>query len=576
MIIGYVFTLVYVILFAGLIASAILLRKSIANKLSVDTSPTYAALVLLVIAFFIAFSLLHVSPVEQLYFDENIYQGIALNILHSGNALWCQYGTALVASCPYSQIYHDPVEISFYLAIAFAIFGTGIRTAYCMSLLVGAISILLVFLLGSSLSGRKTGLASAIVFALIPELFIWSRTQAVPDLIFMMFSILAFYTYEIYRNNKSSMSLALFLFALGIAVYVRIEGILLIPIFIVLAAYETGAVHGIKKEFSKFFGKGSMRNLALVLLFVILIMPEIYYIFYEGQSLDYGSGTICGVQTSTIFSISNFQCNIITNTQFFLGAFNAIGYYPAYFSVLTTSIAIIGAAIMLFKGGKRGVSMPLLGLWILVFMIFYDTFYAGAVTYGVDVRFMLITYPAISIFAGFGIASISSGIPSVLKIFRKRKSRGKREAVSSVIFAILIIAFAVFPFYNALGMVTISPSNMPQESMPLSATNFIYQNAAQVPSSCLVFSFTPDIWWEQNRNAAQIGWLNSDDSNFTNFESKFSCFVLDVGYWCTTPEYKGGLCQNDLKAYNTTVIATQSSPDFTDNYSLYYIDGYKG
>ena len=575
MVIGYVFTLIYAVLFAGLIASALMLRKVIAKKLSNDTSLQYLILVLVVIAFFVSFSLRYVSPVEQLYFDENIYQGIALNILHSGNALWCQYGTALVTSCPYSQIYHDPVEISFYIAIAFAIFGVGIQTAYGMSLFVGAMSILLVFLLGSSLFGKKAGLASAIVFALIPELFIWSRTQATPDLIFMMFSILAFYAYEIYRSNRNNTTLAFFLFALGISVYVRIEAILLIPIFVVLAAYEASIKYGVKKGIGKLLGYSSTRTMAIMMVFVILIVPEIYYIFYEIQNLNYGSGTLCGVQTNTTFSISNFKCNMVPNANFFLGSFNSVAYYPAYFSALTTIIAVIGAIVMLFKGGKNDVPIVLLGLWALVFYLFYDAFYAGSVLFGVDVRFMLIIYPAIAIFAGFGIASLSSGIPVALKLSKNKKSEAKRAIFSSAIFAVLIIVFAVFPFYNSLSTVTISPSRMPQEAMPMSATNFIYQNVAKVPSNCLVFSFTPDVWWEQNRSSAQVGWLGNGNSTFKSFENTFTCFVFDKGYWCTTPEYKSGLCSTDLSTYNTTLIVTQRAPNQIDNYSLYYIDGYK-
>ena len=574
MIVGYIFTLAYVILFSGLILSGLALRKEIWKKISSDTAPACALLALILIAFFVSFSLLYVSPVEQLYFDENIYQGIALNILHSGNALWCQYGTALVKSCPYSQIYHDPVEISFYIAIAFAIFGIGIQTAYGMSIFVGAVSIFLVFLLASSLFGKRAGLASAIVFSLIPELFIWSRTQAVPDLMFMMFSILAFYAYEIYRGSKSNTTLAFFLFALGISVYVRIEAILLIPIFIAIAAYEASTVHGVKKGIGKLLGHSSTRTMAIMIMFFILIVPEIYYIFYEIQNLNYGNGTLCGVQTNTTFSISNFKCNIVPNADFFLGAFNHVSYYPVYFSVLTTIIAVIGAIVMMFKVGKKGIPILLLGLWILVFYIFYSAFYAGSVLFGVDVRFMLIIYPAISIFAGFGIATLSNGIPVALKLFRAKNGESKRAILSVVIFAVLIILFAVLPFYNSLKIVTISPANMPQEVMPMSATNFIYQNTFKVPSNCLVFSFTPDVWWEQNRSAAQIGWLGNGNSTFTSFENTFTCFFFDKGYWCTTPEYKSGLCSTDLSTYNTTLIATQRSPNLMDNYSLYYINGY--
>ena len=63
-------------------------------------------LLALIIIFFVSFSLLYVKQVEQLYFDENIYQGIALNVLKGGKALWCQYGTGDLSRCFVNQVYH--------------------------------------------------------------------------------------------------------------------------------------------------------------------------------------------------------------------------------------------------------------------------------------------------------------------------------------------------------------------------------------------------------------------------------------------------------------------------------------
>src|SRR5271157_2936705 len=131
---------------------------------------------LAILSFFVAFGLLCVHPVEQLYFDENIYQGIAMNILAHGNALWCQYGTGYLANCYSNQVYHDPVGWCVFIAMAFAAFGTGIGTAYGLELLVGALSIAAVFLLASVVFERKgVAVISALVFAAMPMLYIWSR-----------------------------------------------------------------------------------------------------------------------------------------------------------------------------------------------------------------------------------------------------------------------------------------------------------------------------------------------------------------------------------------------------------------
>ncbi len=574
MILGYILTLVYSVLLAGFLVTAFMLRGVISKKVLHDTTISYIVLALLLIAFFVLFSLLRVSPVEQLYFDENIYQGIALNILHAGNALWCQYGAAMFTSCGTPQIYHDPAEISFYIAIAFAIFGISTQTAYGMSLLIGSVSIFLVLLLGSSLFGKREGLASAIVFALIPEIMIWSRTQALPNLIFMMFAILTFYAYEIYRNNRTATSMAFFLFALGIAVYVRIEAMLLVPLFIIIMAYESIAANGIKRTFKVLLNPESRLKLVTVILFAIMIIPEIYYIFYEVQNLNYGYGSaiICGVRATAALSLSNFKCNIGPNVNFFLGAFTARSYYPAYFSVMTTLIAIIGA-LALFRKGKNDVQLVLLLLWIFIFYIFYSAFYAGSVNFGVDARFMLVIYPAIAILAGFGIANLSRGIPNIFVRLRKRDWSTKKKLLQNAIFVLLLALFTMMPFYNALSVITITTQNMPQQAMPLNYVNFVYQNASMVPNNCLVFTFDPELWAMQNKSSAQQNFLAMNNSNFTKFASKYSCYVFDMGYWCTTPQFKMNTCVNYIKKYNGTLIVDVPAPDNTDNFSLYYLHG---
>ncbi len=574
MIIGYIFTLAYASLLAGLVVSAFFSRKKIARALSRKIDRWSLAVAIVIILIFIVFAARFVNPTEQLYFDENIYQGIALNILHNGNALWCQYGVAgLNSPCSVNSIYHDPTEISFYIAIAFAIFGIGVPTAFEFELAVGAVSVLLVFLLASLLFGKKAGVASAIVFAILPELFIWSRTEAVPNLLFMMFAVLAFFAYGVYRREKTGGTLALLLFALGIAAYTRIEAVLLVPIIILVAFADNINVRSAKRSIAKMIDISDRRSQILIALFIILMLPQLYYVVYEAHSLDYGSGSICGIATNSTFSVSNFKCNIDQNAGFFFGQYNSVGYYPAYFSPLTTIMAIVGLALLiLFSGNRRGkYAAFMLGIWILAFHLFYDFFYAGSVTFGVDVRFMLVLYPAMAILAGFGIARLSDIVVKVRK--RSRKRSDVRRYASWAVFAALIAAFAVYPFVNSLPITTIPYASMPQESAPLAATNFIYSNHAEIPGNCLVFSFTPDVWYGLNRSAAQVGYFNSKDANFTAFESQFSCFAFDWGYWCNTQNFRNSTCNYDIGQYNATKVASESSVG--GNLSLYMLNNYK-
>ena len=575
MIIGYALTAAYLVLLLALLGSAYLSRREIKSAFKGRINRYSIAVAIVVVVFFVAISLIYVSPVEQLYFDENIYQGIALNILHNGNALWCQYGGPYSVPCPVNQIYHDPVEWSFYLAIAFLIFGSGISTAYGLQLFTGALAIVFTFLLGSLLLGKRGGVASAVVFGLIPELFIWSRTQATPDLGLMMFTVLAFLCYMIYERAKNRYTLVMFLSALGIATYVRIEAILLIPIFIVVYLLGDGKINIAKKIRSAVYSKLNFTSLVLFAFFLCLV-PQIYYIAYELGNLNYGSGTICNIPSNHTFSIANFQCNAPANIYYFLGQYNSTSFFPAYFSPLTTAIAIMGLiALLAVRRDNRRKVLLLLGLWILVYHLFYDFFYAGSVTYGVDVRFMLQIYPALAILGAAGI----EGITDFAQYGAKRMMRAKKKEVlpvfSGAIFVILVGAFAIYPFIAAFTTLSIAPQSMPQEPGPSTATNFIYANYNSVPPSCLVFSFTPDIWYELNRSSAQIGYVGSTDPNFTVFASHYSCYVLDYGYWCSVPPYRGSQCKSDISNYNiSSIVSEPAASGGSGNLTLYMINNY--
>ncbi|MDE1768583.1 MAG: glycosyltransferase family 39 protein, partial [Candidatus Micrarchaeota archaeon] len=571
----YALTATYIILFASLVLSAVLSFKEIKNVFRGRLDRYSVSIAFVAVLFFITFSALYVHPVEQLYFDENIYQGIALNILHNANALWCQYGTAQAAQCPNSQIYHDPVEWSFYLAIAFAIFGVGTATAYGFQLFAGALSIILVFLLASILFDKKVGAASAVVFALIPEIFIWSRTQMSPDLGMMMFSTLAFLCYVIYDRNKSTGTLSLFLSALAISVYLRIEAAILVPIFLLiylLGGKKFDPIGRISDLITFDINKSAL----VVFAFVLLLLPEVYYISYQLNNLDYGSGYVCSSssQSNHTFSLSYLSCNLGPNVGFFLGAYNAHSYYPAYFSIFTTVAAILGLILLILtvKHGKREILL-MLGLWILSFHIFYDFFYAGSITYGVDVRFMLQVYPPIAILAGVSIGQLGPWIIGFAnkKFRRPRLSASKLAAFGLLSVMVMLLIFAIYPFVTAISAVTMPPSDMPQQQTAFAATNFINANYNAVPANCLVFSFTPDVWYELNRSSAQIGMLGSPDPSFDAFASHYSCFVIDYGFWCNVPPYQGSSCKT-YSRYNLTVLASENSTG--NHFALYRINNY--
>ncbi len=542
--------------FVALVVSAAAGRREIWEAIRHNVNVYSAISLIAILAFFLLFSIFFVSPVMQLYFDESIYQGIALNILHNGNALWCQYGTAYLTSCPYSVVYHDPVGWTFFIAVAFWIFGVSTATAYNLQLLVGFLSIIGVFLLATALFNRKeVPVLAALFMALNPQLFIWSRTQAVADLPFMMLTVFAFFFFVVYIKRKRFATATMAVFSLILPVYTRIEGFLLVPVIVMLyfAMGDSSMARNVRAKWRRLRnGDIGIRYLILIAVIAVLLIPQFLYIVSQAETGNYGQSSGQG-----LLSLANLNSNFNPNLEFLLGEINHIYNYPEVWPLGITVAAIIGAALFMFERKYKGrfSVLLLLGIWAVAYYVFYDFFYAGSVLYGVDVRFMLEILPPLAILAGLGVFELSRGIAIALRMAFGAKSR-----YVLLLFIFMIAgALAAYPFVTLIPNITLKPQQMPQQSVILRAVNFIYDNYTKVPTGCLVFSFTPDLWYTLDRSSAQIGYLGSSNASFESFESQFSCYVLDYGYWCQVSPYQNTTCSTDLHNYKIQPIATTNN-----------------
>lgn len=560
MLLGYEITAAVVISFASLLLSILIGRRELRNALSRCVGRYSVAALVAVLAFFLVFAATQVSAVSQLYFDEHIYQGVAISILSSGNALWCQYGTGNLRSCFSTEVYHDPVGWSVFIAAAFALFGIGFGTAYGLELAVGALSIVAVFLLASIATGdRRIAVIAAVVFVTMPQLYIWSRTQADIDLPFMMLATLSFFFFTVFIRNRSLKTLAPFIFSLALVAYIRIEAILLVGAFALLSL--SFGDRGIRKSLSENIVavKDALSNNAkailLLIFFLLLIMPEIYYLSMEYTNPSYGQPT-----DQSVLSLSNFRANIATNALFVFGllsGMNTTFQYPVVFSTTVMILAILGTLMFALDAKRRDrfSILLMLWLWFAVYFIFYTSFYAGSATFGVDSRFMLQTLPPLSLLAALSIFEI--GVVASRLVDHERHGRGRRKAIAFHVAAVAVAAAAViYPFAMVAPVITMSPSSMPQQSVILKAVNFFYGNYNLVQSNCLVFSFTPDMWYEVNISSAQINLMGS---SAVSGSAVHGCVVLDYGYWCVVPPFRNTTCKSMLQRYSARVIASQSA-----------------
>ena len=561
MLLGYATTAAVLATFASLLLFVFMGRKELREVLSKCIN-RYSLIALLAIrAFFRAFAATRVSAVSQLYFDENIYQGVAINILSHGSALWCQYGTGYLRNCFSTQVYHDPVGWSVFIAMAFALFGIGFNTAYGLELAVGAMSIVAVFLLSSVLLDRKRlAVIATVAFVTMPQLYIWSRTQADIDLPFMMLATLAFFFFFVFERKRSFNTLALFAFSLVLVAYVRIEAMLLIAVFAALfVAFGDG---GIRKSVRRNLAAirhalgDNAKAILLLIVFIVLLLPEIYYVALEFASPSYGQPSGQGV-----LSLANFMSNAPTNALFLTGllsGMNSAALYPIVFSGTVMFLAILGTLLFALDSRRRDRFCVLLALWLwfAVYFLFYASFYAGSATFGVDSRFMLQTLPPLSLLAALCVFELGEAASRLTEGRRKGRKLRSSIAFYAVAGAVAAAAFA-YPFVMIAPVITMSPSSMPQQSVILKAVNFFYANYHSVPDNCLVFSFTPDLWYEVNISSAQINLMGSASISQDLGQNK--CVVLDYGYWCVVPPFRDTTCKMLAQEYKTRVIASASA-----------------
>lgn len=563
--IGYEITAAVYSSFVLMLACIFLERKKIAELLREHVDRNSLICLAVILAFFLIFALLFVWPNEQLYFDENIYQGIALNILHNGNALWCQFGTGYLHMCYANSLYHDPVGWAAFIAIAFAVAGIGTQTAYGLELLVGALSIVFMFLLASVLIKRKDfAVISALAMAVMPGLFIWSRTQSDFDLPFMMLTILSFFLFVVFTKRKSLYSLGAFAFSLVLVSYIRIEAVLLLPLFAIFALTigDTGVRETVRERIAiaRRAFRENTKALVVLLIFIVLLLPEIYYITLEAQYPEYGQHAGQGV-----LSLANFNNNVVTNFLFITGQLNLLSNYPAEFHYTIFFLALLGILALIFRkrmANRLGLLLLLL-LWFLTYFGFYSAFYAGAALFGVDSRFMLQVLPPLCLLAAFGLVSIGDAAVAIVGVANSKKNASTRNIVHYATLLVVVAVLLVFPFYLLVPVVSVPPNTMPQQGVVLPAVTTFYNNHNVVPNNCLVFSFTPEIWQEANLTGVQVGYLNGANSTLESTINSYSCLVFDYGYWCEVAPYNSQICSSVQSRYKLQNLLTPQQQNGT-------------
>ena len=579
---GYAITIACSIAFTALIISIILGRNELLHAFSRNINKYSIVALFAIVLFFISLSFF-LQRTELIFFDEQIYQSIAINILNHGTALTCVFGTAQLKSCYINSLGFDPNGWPFIIAIAFGLFGTSVSTSYNLEILIGASAIIAVFLLSGVLSDKKeVPIISTLIFTLIPEIFIWSKTQANPDMPFMLFATITVLFFILFSKKSTRTMLALSIFSLIITFYIRSEALLLIPVLgITFFTFGEGNMsRNFAKKIEIIKNKNAIhKTIPFFIIFLILITPGIYAIAITEHELLIDNLSFLNSQAQ-IFSISYLSKNVIQNSLFLGGA---ITEYPIIFLPEISAFAIIGVIYLtLYEKQKNRLSiLSFLLCMFLSYFIFYGLYFSGSALQGGSVRFLLILYPVLSILAAFGLYGAVRFVSSLLN--KNTKITKKLDITRYAIFSALITIFFIVPFVYAIPFLmhpnylysdfpTIANTTAQNNPYSMTYANrslaFINNNYNLVPKSCLIFSPSPYLWYALNRSSAYTYIYNTSVPNIKNY----SCFALDYSYFCN-PIFNNTSCGIIRAKYKLKVLATESGI-LGSNFSLYQILNY--
>ncbi len=425
----YLFTLGILASLAGVVIAAAKSRKDIRAVLSgYGLNRMHILFMLGVVLAFVVLELVIVKPTQQLFFDDAIYQAMALDLLHTGQAWMCNYGTT--ASCFSGEIFHEPIGESFNLAIGFLILGVHRYSAYYTNFAQGAIAVAFTYLSALVLFGkRRIALLSALFIAMSPVMLVWAMPTA-SDMPMLAYSLIAIFCMLIFLRKKTLWTFGMALFSLSLLTYMKVDAVVyLVAIPLMYVVLDDKSIMASIKANVLMVKENLFNTRALVmfLVFAMAISPELGFAHSElvGGSFGFQGAYVqesCNTQYTIIaksaINLQNFGANICSNLFFWFDAYKSDYVMQP---IIFTAFGIFGAISMFILGRRR--ELLALGIWFLAFFLLYTAFYAGSVTYGVDWRFMLSLIAQASIFAGFGAAALMSlGSP-------RRKKTDDRHAL---------------------------------------------------------------------------------------------------------------------------------------------------
>ncbi len=308
------------------------------------------------------------------------------------------------------------------------------------SALMGALTCVLIFLVGREIYDKRVGLLAAFILALTPVFLAHTQIAAIDSPIAFFFTLTLFLFIVALRRNSLPYYAASAV-SLGLLVSTKFNGILILPVMAILyllfrrehpLTVKKAKVKGSSRQAAD---KGIMDSVKgyvnpMSILAYCLIVVLVFFLLWPWLWSD-----MIGHLGETL---GHWE---VTPADYFLGTVQGapLYYYPVYFLVTTPVLLFIPLAVGIVAAARsKDVFKYGILLWLVIpFAYGFTSFIQNGM------RYLIMIYPAVAILCADGLWQIS-GLAEKLKLPKKAVF----AALSVLVVAYLAVSVAlVHPYY---------------------------------------------------------------------------------------------------------------------------------
>ena len=424
---------------------------------------------------------------HRIYYDEDIYQNVAQNLLWHGRAEMCNEGVIAhgVFECRDSEYNKEPNAFPFLLSLLFRFTGVREVASHFLNHVLFAVGVLTSYWIGWLLfHDRYVAMGAGLLFLLTPMNLLWGATVAAEPGAAAATGV-AMVVWLLFLREMGLATGAMAVGAIALAVQWRPESILLIALVgVVTIVLEPSRLR--------------RRELYVVaLLLFVLLFPHLAHLWVV-------RGEGWGASEGDKFSWMYVADNLKTNVAFYFEG----NEHPICFTLL----AVCGLVV----GGRWKEKSSLL-FWFLLFFGVFIPFHAGSYRYGADVRFSLLSFMPLAILGGCGMGWLAEKLES-----RVRRAGRWTEAV--LVLAVIYCFSGYLPLVRSIG----------GEAWAARADHDIaIELLEQVPLDSMVLTHNPGMLQVMGQSAAQTSIATTNPAKVDHYFRQFSGGVyFHYSFWC--------------------------------------------